>query len=396
MDRTDETGDSRGKPITRRKTIVAGGAAALTSLSGCGGILGSGESADETTDALETPWTTEQLADRVEDGTTLTIYAGAGQPDAWEGLVDVVNDEFGTDLDVDLFVSDGGDVAQRIIQERQAGRDQADVISQASDLNDRLHQEGRDAVGKYYEVGIDEDYWFSDVLDDAQTEPWYVSMYNGGPSTAMAINREAFDEQGLAVPENWNDLLADQFAGVKTYLPSYIVANRVGWIIDHHASERDMEPMTWMEEMYDHLSFAGIESHTRGARAVGEGKAPFMFYNFPWTIQRVANELPVEIHFPAGIQSLMSSGHLAINNEAPNPWAARFLVSATVEEAVQRRMVHEAGELAPGRLDIDYADEDPDPYMQQLLTADVTRVSFWEEREATLIGEQAIEEVIAL
>jgi ABC-type Fe3+ transport system substrate-binding protein len=394
-----KTDDRRAAGVASRRTFVAaGGTAALAALGGCAGILGSGQrdGSDTGTDRPEPPWTTEQLAEQVDDGTTVTIYAGAGSPGAWEQLVAVVNDEFGTDLRPEVFVSDGGDVAQRIIQERQADRDQADVITQASDLNDRIHQQGRDAVGKYYERGLDEDYWFSDVLDDPQTEPWYVSCYNGGPSTAMAVNPQVLDEQGLERPADWNDLFDEQFAGVETLLPSYIVANRIGWIIDHHAGERGVEPMAWMQSMMDHLEFSGIESHTRGARAVGQGNVPFMFYNFPWTIQRVAGEFPVEVHFPDGIQALMSSGHLAINNEAPNPWAARFLVSAVVEESVQRRLVHEAGELAPGRLDLDYAAEDPDPHMERLLNADVTRVSFWDEREHTLVGEKAIEEVIAL
>lgn len=391
---------NRPVSTTRRGALLAGGTAALTSLAGCSGLLGSNSSSDdpgtETSVAPEAPWTTEELADYVEDGSTLTIYAGAGTPQAWENLVAVVNDEFGTNLEPSVTVSDGGQIAQKIIQERQADRDQADVISQGSDLYDRLHEKGREAVGKYYEVGFDENYWFNDVLDDVQTESWYVSAYNGGPSTAMAINPEVFDEMGLDIPQTWNDLFDDQYEGVETYLASYVVANRIGWIINHHAEARGMEPMNWMEEMYNHLDFSGIESHTRGARAVGQGEAPFMFYNFPWTIQRVANDFPVEIHFPDGIQALMSSGHLAINNQAPNSWAARFFVSAVVEESVQRRMVHDAGELAPGRLDLDYSAEDPDPYMQQLLSADVTRVSFWDEREHTLTGEQAIEEVIAL
>lgn len=397
VSRSDPQSASTGQfPMSRRGALVAGGATMLSALSGCSGLLGSSQSNEGPSEGPEPPWTTEELAAEVTDGSTITIYAGAGTPEAWENLVGVINEEFDTNLKPQVFVSDGGDVAQRIIQERQADRDQVDVITQASDLNDRIHQEGKDAIGKYYEVGLDEDYWFSDELDDAQTEPWYVSTYNGGPSTAMAINPDVFEEMDLEIPQNWNDLFAEEFADVQTYLPSYIVANRIGWIIDHHANERDMDPMDWMTEMYEHLHFSGIESHTRGARAIGQGNAPFMFYNFPWTIQRVANDFPVEIHFPDGIQALMSSGHLAINNEAPNSWAARFFVSATVEEAVQRRMVHDAGELAPGRLDIDYSNENPDPYMAQLLGAEVTRVSFWDERQHTVTGETAIEEVIAL
>jgi ABC-type glycerol-3-phosphate transport system substrate-binding protein len=392
----DADGATGRSPVTRRGALIAGGTAAITALSGCSGVIGSGTTTTESPDGPAPPWTTDELAAHVEDGSTLTIYAGAGTPAAWENLVAVVNDEFDMNLEPEVFVSDGGDVAQRVIQERQAGRDQADIISQGSDLYDRLHRKGREAVGKYYEVGFDENYWFNDVLDDVKTESWYVNAYNGGPSTAMAINRDVFDELGLDVPQTWNDLFEDQYEGVETYLASYVVANRIGWIINHHAEQRGMEPMTWMEEMYDHLSFSGIESHTRGARAVGQGNAPFMFYNFPWTIHRVAQDFPVEIHFPAGIQALMSSGHLAINNEAPNPWAARFFVSAVLEKSVQRRLVHEGGELAPGRLDLDYSAQDPGPYMEQLLTADVTRIPFWEEREHTLTGEQATEEIIAL
>jgi len=390
------SGDSHRFGTTRRGALITGGAAAMTALSGCSGLFGSNEPEQESPEKLDPPWTTDELAAKVDDGTTLTIYAGAGTPAAWESLVEVVNDEFDMSLEPEVFVSDGGAVAQRVIQERQADRDQADIISQGSDLYDRLHNKGKEAVGKYYETGFDQNYWFNDVLDDVQTESWYVSAYNGGPSTAMAINPEVFDEMGLEIPQTWNDLFDDQFEGVETYLASYVVANRIGWIINHHAEERGMEPMDWMEEMYNHLSFSGIESHTRGARAVGQGNAPFMFYNFPWTIQRVASDFPVEIHFPDGIQALMSSGHLAINNQAPNSWAARFFVSAVVEEAVQRRMINDAGELAPGRLDLDYSAQDPDPYMEKLLTADVTRVSFWEEREHTLTGEKATEEIISL
>jgi ABC-type glycerol-3-phosphate transport system substrate-binding protein len=66
------------------------------------------------------------------------------------------------------------------------------------------------------------------LLEDPLTEPWYVKAYNGGPSVAMAVNPEKFDELGLEIPTNWNDLLSDDFEGVETDLPSYIVKTPFG------------------------------------------------------------------------------------------------------------------------------------------------------------------------
>lgn len=379
---------------SRRAVLAAGGVTALTALAGCTGLVGTTDGGEEEAEtAPETPWTTEDLAAVVGDETDFTIYAAAGTRDAWVQLVDGVNDEFGTSLDPDLYVSDGGDVAQRVIQERQADRDQADIISQGTALYDQIHEEDMEA-GDYYELGIDENFWFSEALPDEMTEPWYVSALNGGPSTCMAINSEIFDEQGLDYPDTWNDLFDDQYEGVETCFPSYVVPSRIGWIVRHHAEQLGMDDEEWLREMMDHLDFSGVESHTRGAREVGQGNIPFMFYNFPWTVRQVIDDLPVEIHYPDDIQALMSSGHLAINSEAPNPWAARFLLSAALEVPVQRRILEDVDLFAPSRLDVDYSDLDVDPYYEELLNADVSLVTFEEEGEFTGVGERVIANVI--
>ncbi|MDR5671992.1 transporter [Halalkaliarchaeum sp. AArc-GB] len=381
-------------PHSRRAVVAGGGVAALTALAGCTGLLGTTDDGEpDAENAPETPWTTEELAAVVGDDTDVTIYAAAGTRDAWVQLVDVVNEEFGTSLDPDLYVSDGGDVAQRVIQERQADRDQADIISQGTALYDQIHEEDMEA-GDYYELGIDENFWFSEVLPGEMTEPWYVSALNGGPSTCMAINSEIFTERGLEYPDTWNDLLDDQYEGLETCLPSYVVPSRIGWIVRHHADQLGMDDEEWLREMMDHLEFKGVESHTRGAREVGQGNVPVMFYNFPWTVRQVMDDLPVENHYPEGIQALMSSGHLAINSEAPNRWAARFLLSAALEESVQRRILEDVELFAPSRLDVDYSDLDVDPYYEELFDADVSLVTFEEEGQYTAVGERVIETVI--
>ncbi|MEF8780910.1 MAG: transporter [Haloferacaceae archaeon] len=391
-DRTRFGGRRVSKKLSRRAVLAAGGTVATAGLAGCTDVPGTAGDAGST-DGPEPPWTTEELAEAVGENADLTIYAAAGSRDAWNQLVDVVNDEFGTALDPDVYVSDGGDVAQRVIQERQADRDQADIISQGTALYDRIHEEDMEA-GDYYELGIDEDYWFSEELPAEKTEPWYVSALNGGPSTCMAVNSDRFDELGLEYPGSWNDLLESPYEGLRTYLASYVVPNRIGWIVRHHAEKRGIEEREWMRQAMDNLEFVGIESHTRGAREVGQGNAPIMFYNFPWTVRQLTDELPVEVHYPDGVQALMSSGHLAINSEAPNPWAARFLLSATVEEPVQRRIIREVEQFGPGRLDVDYTDMDIDPYYEKLLTADVSRVTFDQEAQYTQTGEDVIENVI--
>ncbi|AUX08035.1 sugar ABC transporter substrate-binding protein [Halalkaliarchaeum desulfuricum] len=394
-----ETEDERSRDgvsmsRSRRAVVAGGGAAALTALAGCTGLLGTADDGEtEEENAPEPPWTTEELSEVVGDDPDFTIYAAAGTRDAWTQLVEVVNDEFGTSLDPDLYVSDGGDVAQRVIQERQADRDQADIISQGTALYDQIHEEDMEA-GDYYELGIDENFWFSEALPDEMTEPWYVSALNGGPSTCMAINADIFEERGLDYPDTWNDLLDEQYEGLETCFPSYVVPSRIGWIVRHHAEQLGMDDEEWLHEMMDHLDFKGVESHTRGAREVGQGNIPFMFYNFPWTVRQVIDDLPVEIHYPDDIQALMSSGHLAINSEAPNPWAARFLLSAAVEVPVQRRILEDVDLFAPSRLDVDYSDLDVDPYYEELLNADVSLVTFEDEGEFTAVGERVIANVI--
>jgi hypothetical protein len=128
--------------------MVAGGTAAITSLSGCSGILGSNEPDGTTEEGPEPPLTPEELAAEVPDDATITIYTAPGSPGSWENLVSIVSDEFDVDLDSEVFVSDTGVISQRVIQERQADSDKVDVLRQADEINERFQSEGTELIRK--------------------------------------------------------------------------------------------------------------------------------------------------------------------------------------------------------------------------------------------------------
>ncbi|WP_418281707.1 transporter [Halorubrum sp. DTA98] len=386
---------------TRRAVLASGGAALAGGLAGClgddtgtvtGGTGGAG-GAEEP----EPPWTTEELADYVDDDTTVTLYASLGEVEVWEQLIEVINDEFGTGLELEAFVSDGGEISQRIIQERQADRDQADLMSQPSDLINMVHENGSEEAERWFEHGVDENFWFSvdEEYPDRYVHSWFATAFNGGPSSAMPINPEVFEERGLDRPSSYNDLFDDQYEGIEVLLPGYLVASQIGWIVGYHANQLGIEPQEWVERLLDHVEFRGADSHTSAARAVAEGRSPLMFYNFNNTLTQFIPEHTIEAVFVDGVWDQMNNDHLSINREAPNPWAARYVLSATVEKSVQRRLIHDVGDqLVPGRTDIDYSDEEPDEFLHSRLTADITPVSFSDEREYIRLGEQARSEWI--
>lgn len=373
--------------VSRRGAIALGGSMALGSVAGCLGQTG--DSAAKT-ESPEPPWTTEALGEFVDDDATITIYSANGDAPTWESLVDVVNDEFGTSLELNVFNAHAGAVSQRIIQERQAGKDKADVISTANDITARIREDGRQVAEKWYETDLDERFWFSTELPDEFVYPWMVKALNGGAWSVMPLNEELFDERGLDVPTSYNDLFEDQYAGLKVAIPGYIVTNQVGWIMGYHAEKMDMTPQEWMRTLMDHLEFTGVESHSTGARSVAQGDVPMMFYNFPSTISPLMHEdYPLYANFVDPVKASAWKTELCINREAPHPWVARFFVSAVLEESVQRRIVHEVPQVAPGRMDLDYAAEDPDSYMSKRLDADTVVTTFSEGSEYIELGQRA-------
>lgn len=377
----------RTRPVSRRALLSAGGTAVLASFAGCVG--GSDDTTESTGSELETPWTTEELADQVEDGTEVTFYMASGTQDSWHDLIDVVNDEYDTDLTASAFVSDGGEVSQRLIQEQQANNDQADLVTVATDIRDMVHDNGPEEAENWFELGIDENFWFSEELPSEYTEPWYVSTRNAGPTLGMGINPEIFESRGLDYPETYNDLFDEQYRDLETALPSYLVASQIGWVVGYHASQMDMSNQEWVESLSDHLDFSGFDSHTSGARAVGEGRVPLMFYNFPHTMHQFIPDLPIEAHFPEVVPRQMSASFTSINKGAPNPWAARFVLSAMMEESVQRRMIDEVTQVNPGRGDLDYSDHDLEPHIREYLETETKMITLWEEEEFVNIGREA-------
>ena len=96
---------------------------------------------------------------------------------------------------------------------------------------------------------------------------------------------------------------------------------------------------------------------------IRDGEAPIMLYNGPTVLATLEpSTSPLMGVFPKNVKGFMNGSPVAINKEAPNPWVARFFLSAMLEKPVQGRMIREVKNQIPCRLDLDYSAYDPDPY----------------------------------
>lgn len=388
--------ESHGRRPSRRRFLLASSAVTMGAVTGCLGATGGTEGGSETPD---TPWTTEALAEQIDEEGTITIYAGTGGADEWHDLIGVINDEFGTSIEGDVFASDAASVSQRFVQERESGEDAADIVGPASNLRNEIRQQGQqDGVAlaaEWFESDLDQNFWFSDELLDEQVLPFQVPSWNAGAGLCMPVSEAVFDERGLAYPETYNDLFDEQYEGLDVAFSGYVSAEQVGWIMRHHAAETEMSPMEWAESLMDHLNVVGVDSHTAGTREVGKGNIPMMFYNWPQSAEPfvVNDEMAVRGIFPTPSPSKAIGDPISINKEAPNPWLARFFVSATLEESVQKRMFTDVRKAVPGRSDLDYdfSSMDIHPFTQRRMTTELDLIEFWDTSKVATTGQNAVD-----
>lgn len=392
----DKLGRDHTSRLSRRTFVATGVALSVGTLAGCTG--GDSESSNPSPDEA---WTTESLSEEIDGDETITIYAGTGDDQQWYDLVNVINDEFGTSLEADVFASDGGTVSQRFIQQREANNEQVDVLSNVSNVQDEIKTTGmedgeeaaNEVASQYFEMGVDENFWFNDVLDDWHLLPFMVPAFNGGTNITFPYNKDIFDKQGADVPEQYGDLLDDQYEGMTMLIPGYVVRTYAGWAISKGASETDMGEMKWMDALRENVEFKPASSHTTATREIANGNAAMMLYNFPNTVEAFLADSPaLGGAFPSGGMWPASAGPLFINKNAPNPDLARFFVSATLEKPVQKRMLSEVYTQVPVRLDLDYSDVDANSYSQSRIDLDSEKIGLYETAQYTTVGQTAAEE----
>jgi hypothetical protein len=393
-----KTGVSKRTPTgistpSRRAFLAAGSAVSITSLVGC---LGGGDDGSDG-DGPEAPWSTEDLASQIGGDETITIYAGTGDAQQWYDLVDVINDEFDTSLEADVFASDGETVSQRFREERRASEDKADVLSTVSNITDAIasqgEEDGHEQALEWFEDGVDENFWFNEALPEERIMPYQVSSFNGGAGICMPISEDIFEEQGLDYPETYNDLFDDQYEGLDIAFSGYISPEQVGWIARHHAQETEMDHVEWAKSLMEGFNVVGVDSHSAGTREVGRGNVAMMLYNWPWSAAPfVQNEdLAVRGHFTNPVKANGMEGPLMINKNAPNTWVARYFVSATLEKPVQRRMLTDVTDQVPVRTDLDLSGVEAPEFTKQRLNADLFRIGFWENATYSEAGQAVID-----
>jgi len=391
----DATGSaaSRISSPSRRAFLATGGAVSAASLVGC---LGTGGSSDSS-EGPDAPWTTEALAEQISGDETITIYAGTGDSEQWYDLVDVINDEYDTDLQADVFASDGSAVSQRFLQERRAGEDKADVVSTVSNLTEEIStkgkEEGLSQALKWFEGDVDQNFWFTDELPEERVMPFQVSSYNGGAGICMPVSEQVFEEQGLDYPETYNDLFDDQYEGLDMAFSGYVSPEQVGWIARYHAQETDMDHVEWARSLMDRFNVVGVDSHSAGTREVGKGNVAMMLYNWPWSAAPFVEDESLAVNgvFTSPAKANAMEGALMINKNAPNSWVARFFVSAMLEKPVQRRMLTDVTDQVPVRTDLDLEGLDIPEFTKRRLNADLFRIGYWENSTYAEAGQEVVD-----
>lgn len=381
---------------SRRRFLVGAGAVAMGTVAGCLG----GD--DEEAAGPDPPWTTDDLAEQIDDDATVTIYAGTGGGESWYDIIDVINDEFGMNIEANVVASDAATISQRFVQERQADEDKADIVGPAANLRDEIRKKGQDEgvdqAREWFEDDLDENFWFGDELVDAQNQSFQVPSRNAGAGLCIPVSEEIFDDRGLDYPTSYNDLFEDQYEGLDVGFSGYVAAQQVGWIIRHHAPKTDMDNMEWIETLMDHINVVGVDSYTAGTREVGKGNIPMMFFNWPQSAEPfVTNEeMAVRGVFPDPVPSKAIEDPISINKNAPNPWVARFFVSAILEKPVQERMFTDVRKAVPGRIDLefDYDSLDVPDFTRKRMTVNFDLIGFWEGTEIAETGQKAVDKGI--
>lgn len=384
--------------FTRRGFLATGAAASVAATAGCLG----GNDTSTAEEGPERPWTTQELADYIDSDSKITIYAGTGDSQQWYDLIEVINDEFGTNLTADVFASNGSEVSQRFIQERQAGEDKVDVLSTISDIRDEIKRQAQeesreqaiDYAEQWFEWDIDQNFWFKDVLQDELVMPFLVSSRNGGAGLVLPVNDQIFEEQGLDDPTTYNDLFDDQYEGLTIGVPNYVSSGMTGWITRYHAKETEMDEMEWINSLMSQFEIVRHDSYATAMRDLGNANIAMMLYNWPWAAAPFIKneELDARGVFTDPVKRSATEGDMYINKEAPNPWVARFFVSATLETSVQSRMMTDVKDAVPVRLDdIDLSQFDLHPYTEERLTANLDQIGFWEAATFNKVGREAID-----
>lgn len=378
---------------TRRRAILAGGTAVMGALAGCSGVFGTSDS-DSGYEGPSQPWTTEELATAAQESgqTSINIYTAAGEPKTWNEWESVIQEEYPW-FEINTLVTGRGEkVTQRVVQEHQAGEVTADVAGEVPSLID-----DRELRRNIFKRAYAEEYAIADTYPDAYTES-FVSVYNRGPSLSLPYNTQLLEERGLDLPSTYNDLLDDpQYEGMDMLIVQDPNMKRFGWIVNHHAEQKDMEPAEWLSELRDTLNFRIGSGHTQVARYLGTGEvAPMMLYSYPWTVSKSEiSGLPITNHYVDNIPYFLSSGILGEVESGPNPWGARFFLSVSMEPFVQRALATEISTFTPERQDVDYSDlEMADSIETRVsLFGNMDNIDFEEEQTVAEIGSEAFSEV---
>lgn len=372
-----------------RRGLLAATGATLATLSGCSGKANTGSGGNK--EGIETPWTTEDLAEKAkaDESGKVVVYAGTGSFNPWDQIGEVIAEEYPW-FEIDGVAGKGGQISQRILQEHQSGESEVDIISQGDEI-----YSDKDIRERLIKPNHDETYWFADDSEASEyATPWFASALNGGPSVGIGINPVELENRGLDVPNSWNDLLEDQYKDVPVIFPQSPNTKRFGWIVSYHAEEMGMEPTEWFQAQADHLDLRIVSGHTTGARFLGQGDAPLMHHNYPWVVRRFVDELNAKVHFPDPVPMFLSSGIVSEYVNAPHPWTARFFISVLMEDWVQKRIAKDVDEFGPGRVDIDYSGLGLGSYTERTLNTPISPIGFEEENKYKDLTETVYQDVL--
>ena len=378
------TGDSSNGPFSRRRFLVANGAAATVGLAGClegdegdgggdgtgSGDDGEGRSWEVGHDEYRTTVTEDDLPEE------LFVYAVQTGWSNWDAVMAAFEDEYGVPLHDDQRTS--GEALTNI---------QANAGNQDYSAYNGFYPTGLQAWDDGFTTDYKPEGW-DRVPDDFKTDDAHVTATR---QMTIAINyrTDIYEERGIDEPETWEDLKQPEIAQDLAINVPGAGAGLNAMLSINHAYGGDLDNL---DPLFDYLEEIG-ESGARHQRnldrqfTAGEVSTYAEFDFGGLSTKYNSDDIPEEDvgvvipQAPGGGEGAVAAPYgYAMLDDAPNPEACKLFMDFVLSLDVQQLFFD--GFVRPIRADeLDAPDEFPPDEQYDAATFEIDQVELLEKQQ---------------
>ena len=344
-----DSNDMTGRNVTqsRRRFLALGGATAATALAGCSSVLSGDNSGDGGSGGTDTGVGQVSLSDfrgsgplvaqrdapggtSIEDlpdlSGELTLYLGGGEGGLYLELIELLEQRY-PDFEAEQRLESSSDLANKIIEENEAGASPADVFMSID----------AGSLGAVANAGAT-----TSLPEEALSTVPEAYQDSNGRWVGIA-------GRARAIPYNTNQISeSDIPSTVQEFPETAALENSMGWAPSYGAFQSfitamrlirdDDETMSWLQAMQDHgITTYDDEFRVSNACADGELTAGFANHYYTLRVQSARDSSPIGLAFTEGdAGALVNVSGLSIINGTDNADLAsnfvRHVLSAEAQE----------------------------------------------------------------